>query len=91
MFDFTPPSPTHLCTNPECREREWTLVRLGHELWRLRSGTGAFTMAACEPACPVCGAPLLDLAALAPDLEGACRREASPGAPAPNPPPPRHP
>ncbi len=69
MIDFVPPEPTHLCINADCRDREWNLTRLEPGLWRLRSSRGVYTMGASQPACPVCGAPLLEIAAIKPDLE----------------------
>jgi hypothetical protein len=76
MIDFTPPEPTHLCTNTDCHDREWNLVRLSRGLWRLRSSRGVFTMGASQPACPRCGAPLLEIAAIQPDPESDRSEEA---------------
>jgi hypothetical protein len=71
MLDFECPEPTHLCANADCHEREWHLEPLTRELWRLRSDERAFTLAASQPACPACGSPLLEIAALEPDLGSA--------------------
>jgi hypothetical protein len=69
MIDFTPPEPTHLCINADCRDREWNLERLSRGLWRLRSKRGVYTMGSIQPACPRCGAPLLEIVALEPEPE----------------------
>ncbi len=69
MIDFVLPEPTHLCINADCRDREWNLTRLERGLWRLRSSRGVYTMGASQPACPRCGAPLLEIAVMESDLE----------------------
>jgi hypothetical protein len=78
MIDFTPPEPTHLCINADCRDREWNLVRLSRGLWRLRSRRGVYTMGASQPACPLCGAMLLEIAAIQTDPEPERSEEARP-------------
>lgn len=69
MIDFSTPKPTHLCANPDCYEREWSLEPLGPQLWRLHAGPYVFTMAWSELDCPLCSAPLLEIAAIELGLE----------------------
>ncbi len=69
MINFVLPEPTHLCINPDCRDRKWNLTRLERGLWRLRSGRGVYTMGAVQPVCPICGASLLEIVALEPAPE----------------------
>jgi hypothetical protein len=69
VIKFVLPEPTHLCINPDCRDREWNLTRLERGLWRLRSHRGVYTMGASQPACPICGASLLEITALEPEPE----------------------
>lgn len=68
-MDVVAPQPTHLCSNARCApldERGWHLEALGHEYWRLSCRRGVFTVAASEPLCPLCAAPLLEIAPLEP-------------------------
>lgn len=69
MIEFTSPPPTHLCANPDCRDREWNLEPLTRALWRLRSHSGVYTMGASQPVCPRCGSSLLLIAAIEPNFE----------------------
>ena len=83
MTGFSQPAATHLCASADCQEREWHLDLVGHDLWQLRSPRVAVTMAAAQPVCPICGAPLLLIAALEPDPAPCARRGGTSGRSAP--------
>jgi hypothetical protein len=59
------PVPTHVCENTNC-SLEWEVKPNpeARELWHFRGRKGVFTVAFHKPTCPLCGAELLEIAAL---------------------------
>ncbi len=59
------PESTHVCENTNC-SLEWEVKPdpEARQLWHFRGRKGVFTVAFHKATCPLCGDPLLEIAAL---------------------------